>query len=121
MDVQRRLEVAEQENDRLRARVRMLEEALIGGVDLPPEWPLTTSERRIFGVLVNRELATKTNVMVALYRDLHKDEPEIKIVDVFVCKLRRKLVPFGITIHTRWGEGYYLDAETRARFRDRAA
>lgn len=113
--------MAEQENDRLRERVRLLEEALTGGVALPVEWPLTPSERRVFGVLVNRELATKTAVLAALYGDVGKDEPEIKIIDVFVCKMRRKIRPYGILIHTRWGEGYYLDPDTRARFREKAA
>ena len=39
------------------------------------------------------------------------DEPELKIIDVFVCKLRKKLSaasndePY---IHTVWGRGYVL-------------
>jgi two-component system cell cycle response regulator CtrA len=39
------------------------------------------------------------------------DEPELKIIDVFICKLRKKLVPAcGGTdyIETMWGRGYML-------------
>ena len=39
------------------------------------------------------------------------DEPEIKIIDVFICKLRKKLedASNGINyIETVWGRGYVL-------------
>jgi len=34
------------------------------------------------------------------------DDREIKIVDVFVCKVRKKLERTGIVIDTAWGRGY---------------
>ncbi len=38
------------------------------------------------------------------------DEPEIKIIDVFICKLRKKLADAGVRniIGTVWGRGYIL-------------
>ena len=37
------------------------------------------------------------------------DEPESKIIDVFMCKLRRKLAnASGAVIDTIWGQGYIL-------------
>jgi two-component system cell cycle response regulator CtrA len=39
------------------------------------------------------------------------DEQEIKIVDVFVCKLRKKLAGLGISIETVWGRGYRLSQQ----------
>jgi two-component system cell cycle response regulator CtrA len=39
------------------------------------------------------------------------DEPELKIIDVFVCKLRKKLSNASSDesyIHTVWGRGYVL-------------
>jgi two-component system cell cycle response regulator CtrA len=38
------------------------------------------------------------------------DEPELKIIDVFICKLRRKLADAGAEglIRTVWGRGYYI-------------
>ena len=38
------------------------------------------------------------------------DEPDIKIIDVFVCKLRKKLQAAGApnVISTVWGRGYIV-------------
>ena len=38
------------------------------------------------------------------------DEPELKIIDVFICKLRKKLATLSKVqfIHTVWGRGYVL-------------
>jgi two-component system cell cycle response regulator CtrA len=50
---------------------------------------------------------TKEVIMNHLYNDM--EEPEIKIIDVFVCKLRKKLADAssGKTyIETVWGRGY---------------
>lgn len=115
MNVDARLEAVAAENDRLRARIDQLEDAMGMNFLTPIEWGLTGSETRVFGVLMARELATKQAIMAALYRDVTKDEAEIKIVDVFICKARKKLKPFGIDIETRWGEGYYLTAAMKAK------
>ena len=39
-----------------------------------------------------------------------RDEPEMKIIDVFICKLRRKLSEAGAPqlIETVWGRGYTI-------------
>jgi two-component system cell cycle response regulator CtrA len=39
-----------------------------------------------------------------------RDVPEIKIIDVFICKIRRKLADHGCPdlIHTIWGRGYMI-------------
>lgn len=42
-------------------------------------------------------------------------EPEIKIIDVYVCKIRRKVTPLGIRIDTFWGKGYALAPDSRLR------
>lgn len=36
------------------------------------------------------------------------DDREIKIVDVFVCKARKKLAAVGVEIETVWGQGYRI-------------
>ena len=40
------------------------------------------------------------------------DEPEVKIIDVFICKLRKKIDKLspdgGACIETVWGRGYVL-------------
>ena len=44
------------------------------------------------------------------------DEPELKIIDVFICKLRKKLAQAGADnlIATVWGRGYVLREPTEA-------
>lgn len=122
MDNARLLEVLRQENELLRGRIALLEDALIGVRVLPLEWRLTAQEARIFGVLVNRELATKDAIMAGLYGDRADDEVLPKIVDVFVCKLRKKLMPYGIAIETVWGRrGYALAKRDRDAYRKVAA
>lgn len=53
-------------------------------------------------------LMTKERFMSSLYTD--GDAPDVKIVDVFVCKLRRKLSACGAAemIRTVWGRGHVL-------------
>jgi len=119
MDVERRLEVVEQENLLLRERLAFLEAILMECTRPAIEWGLTAQETRVFGVLVNREVATKDAIMAGLYSDKAGSEGEVepKIVDVFVCKIRKKLKPFGVEIRTVWGQGYTLDPDTRATYR----
>ncbi len=93
----------------LEERIRQLEDILSPrSVPVRVEWRLTQSEARVFSHLTTREQATKQSIMLAMYSDRIDVEPEIKIVDVFVCKLRKKLKPFGIEIQTVWGAGYAL-------------
>lgn len=103
----------EEENDALRMRVRALEEMAGVGFETPPQLMLTKNESVIFGLLLKGTLVRRTAMMEALY--LHKqDEAEIKIVDVWICKIRRKLKPYGIDIMVQWGQGYYLTPAAKA-------
>ncbi|MCW5771836.1 MAG: response regulator transcription factor, partial [Rhodospirillaceae bacterium] len=48
------------------------------------------------------------------------DEPELKIIDVFICKLRKKLTQAcggENYIHTVWGRGYVLREPTEEDLR----
>jgi two-component system, cell cycle response regulator CtrA len=52
---------------------------------------------------------TKEQLLKALYGLLPEaDMAEIKIIDVFVCKARKKLAATGIEIGTVWGRGYRM-------------
>lgn len=104
----------EQENDALRARVRQLEELTGVSFEAPPQLGLTRNEAAIFGMLLKQKLVLRTSVMMILYAH-EQDEAEIKIVDVWICKMRKKLKSYGIEIHTQWGQGYFLPAESKSR------
>ncbi|MGH7068231.1 MAG: response regulator transcription factor [Acetobacteraceae bacterium] len=72
--------------------------------------PLTAKEYAILELLALRKgfVLSKEAFLNHLYGGM--DEPEIKIVDVFVCKLRKKLAQAGLTdlIETVWGQGYLV-------------
>jgi two-component system cell cycle response regulator CtrA len=69
---------------------------------------LTLREFSILELLVLRRnmIMTKEAIMTQLYGG--RDEPEIKIIDVFICKIRSKLAKVGLpnVISTVWGRGY---------------
>jgi DNA-binding winged helix-turn-helix (wHTH) protein len=55
------------------------------------------------------KVVTKEQMLAGLYGD--GDQPEVKILDVFVCKIRRKIrLAIGRdVIRTEWGRGYALN------------
>lgn len=71
---------------------------------------LTGKEYSILELLVLRKgmVLTKEAFLNHLYGGM--DEPEMKIIDVFICKLRKKLAQAGAdnVIGTVWGRGYML-------------
>jgi two-component system cell cycle response regulator CtrA len=113
-----RAKVLENENDLLRAENCRLREQIGLAAKPPLMFDLTRSEAAMFGVLLSNRAPRKETFMAALY-SLNPDEPpEIKIVDVFVCKMRKKLKPFGIDIKTNWGESYEMPEQSKARARE---
>jgi two-component system, cell cycle response regulator CtrA len=74
---------------------------------------LTGKEMGILSMLASNRNRTQSKEMLlsALYTAI-EDEPEIKIIDVFICKLRAKLSAVhpdaGKTIETVWGRGYQM-------------
>ena len=73
---------------------------------------LTNKEYQIFELLSLRKGTTLPKEMFLDYLYGGLDEPDVKIIDVFICKLRKKLseATGGETyIATIWGRGYRLD------------
>jgi two-component system cell cycle response regulator CtrA len=71
---------------------------------------LTGKEYAILELLMLRKgmVMTKEAFLNHLYGGM--DEPEVKIIDVFICKLRKKLAQAGAdnVIGTVWGRGYMM-------------
>jgi two-component system, cell cycle response regulator CtrA len=119
VDWKRRAEVLEAENDILREENRQLKEEIGLAALPPPMFGLTTQEAVIFGVLLANRAPRRSTFMAAIYSDgAYDDEAEEKIIDVMICKMRKKLEPFGITINTNWGEGFFMSEESKAKARD---
>jgi two-component system cell cycle response regulator CtrA len=72
---------------------------------------LTTKEYGLLELLALRKGSTITKDMVLNHLYGGRDEPEAKIVDVYVCKLRGKLSRAGADgyVQTVWGRGYALE------------
>ena len=102
-------------------------ELVVGALTLDPEAHevrlagrtirLTAREFAVLRLLVLRRGAVvrKQAMLSHLYAQ-DSEEPDGKIIDVFVCKLRRKLAEAGgrDVIATVWGVGYRLDAPAEA-------
>ena len=79
---------------------------------------LTGKEYQMLELLSLRKGTTLTKEMFLNHLYGGMDEPELKIIDVFICKLRKKLkaVAGDHYIETVWGRGYLLHdpEETKA-------
>ncbi len=72
---------------------------------------LTGKEYQMFELLSLRKGTTLTKEMFLNHLYGGMDEPELKIIDVFICKLRKKLAEAtggDNYIDTVWGRGYVL-------------
>jgi two-component system cell cycle response regulator CtrA len=76
---------------------------------------LTAKECRILELLSLRKGTVLTKEMLLDHLYAGTDEPELKIIDVFLCKLRKKLAQAtggNHYIETVWGRGYSLRGPT---------
>lgn len=76
--------------------------------------PLTQREFQLLELLALRNGTTVTKDALLTYMYGGFEEPDVKILDVYVCKIRRKIeaVAPGLAtrIETSWGRGYALKA-----------
>lgn len=106
-----------------------------------PEMPVTILPERgmviangMFAVLTGKETSLLQRLVEVFPRvldreaalhwlyQLHPDkEPEIKIIDVFICKLRKKIEPIGVRIDATWGKGYALAVQSKPKIVNEAA
>lgn len=117
----KRIDVLENENDVLREKLKLLQETVATKIHIPAELELTGKQEMVLAILLERPLVTKEAVMTYLYSTSGAGKvPEIKIVDVFICKVRNKLEKFlpECKISTKWGVGYYLDPNSRQYLRN---
>jgi len=73
---------------------------------------LTPAEGRAFMKLVGQDNVTREELHAAICSDA-----QIKIVDVIISKLRKKLARHGIKIETLWATGYALHKTGRDKIR----
>lgn len=89
-------------------------------VTLLPERGMVIANGR-FAILTGHEMLLIQRLSEVFPRVLSKEaalewmyqinpdsEPELKIIDVYICKARKKLDLIGVRIDTVWGKGYAL-------------
>lgn len=105
-------EVVRMRND-LEMQVAELEEALERERSLVPAGyqKLTPSEAILLSLLLTRGECSKAELLFAYRAEFPDRDPDPKIIDVMICKLRRKVAGVGITITTIWGKGYSIPRE----------
>jgi DNA-binding response OmpR family regulator len=70
-------------------------------------------EACMLSLMLRRDQVTKEQLHVVITQKSGKEEIDQKMVDVMICKLRKKLKPFGIIIETMWGMGYLITPPSR--------
>lgn len=101
-------DVAHQDWEALKARVRDLEVALKqNDTSLMLAFNLTPAAGNLFGLLLSARVVTADTIQQGL--EIATD------AKVAIHRLRQQLKPWDITIHSRRGLGYWIDAETKAR------
>lgn len=72
----------------------------------------------MMGILLARHAVSKEQAFTALYGGLPEaDQPEPKMIDIVVHRLRQALTPHGIEIAVVWGVGWYMTEENKAKLR----
>ena len=81
---------------------------------------LTGKEYQILEILALRKGNTLTKEMLLSHLYGGMDEPEMKIIDVFICKLRKKLANASggkDYVETVWGRGYVMREQAEPEVR----
>lgn len=108
-----------EENATLKEALRQMRDFLIPQAIIPFSWRLTGRERDVLLALrkASPNVLHRERMLITLYGILEADMPDQKILDVWICKLRRKLMlsQTRVTIETVWGRGWRIDSENLAR------
>jgi hypothetical protein len=79
---------------------------------------VSRDQAKMLGLLISRNIVTHTAMFTVLYGARPDcDQPATKIMDVQLCKLRRRLSQHGIAIKTEWGEGWAMSLGEKAKVR----
>lgn len=79
---------------------------------------VTRLESLVLALMMKRNDVTKEQIHIVIEQNrLRSDQPEtdIKMVDVVICHIRRKLKKHGIAIETIWATGYRFSTVERAK------
>ena len=101
----------------LQQRIRELEALIAGDHDKYLGLGLTTREALVLGALKKRQLLSLAQVQILLSRDTEDASGGFgrNAYAQIIKRLRKKLAPHGVQIMLRWGAGYYLTKQDKAK------
>ena len=111
------------ETDALRDRVAELEALLGVGNDdvsrLLTVVDATPQQCEMIGFMLKRAVATRTALFIALFGARPEcDQPDMKLIDVQMVKVRKALEKLGIEVRTEWGSGgWTIHGRDKAKLR----
>lgn len=84
-------------------------------IEVPSLFKFTQSEEILFKHIYDAKYPISRKTLMSLvYSSMHYvDRPEGNIIDVFICRIRKRLKPFNITIHTMRNRGFYITNEDK--------
>jgi hypothetical protein len=115
--------MTEVEADALRNRMEELQALLGVGNDdvsrLLAVLDATPQQCEMIGFMLRRSVATRTALHTVLFGARPNcDQPEIKLIDVQMVKVRKALEKVGVEVRTEWGSGgWSIPAADKARLR----
>jgi hypothetical protein len=91
-------------------------------IDIKRAFKMTKLQANGLLVLIKHSEVSKQRMHTALQNPENRDgDTNVKIVDVVICHLRKKLTPLNIEIETIWSFGYCLTPENRQKILDHVA
>lgn len=96
-------------------RIHQLEDLLGYRWHAPIALRLSGAEEKILGAIMSRPQIMDYESLYVLMYGLHADPPQIEVIKVLVCHLRKKTDPYDIFIETIWGRGLLISKENRAK------
>jgi DNA-binding winged helix-turn-helix (wHTH) protein len=100
--------------DELEETVRQYKEALAPVTNIPKFWGLAPNELRILISLYNAPEGFRSRAQLMAAIGGIEKELQNRNIDVYMCRLRTKSAPHGITITTVHGQGFRLDQPSKA-------
>lgn len=98
-------------------QLREKEQREIAAYPVPRCFNLTNKETAMLSALLKYRVLTKEQFLSLLYDDEDR-WPDIKIIDVFICKIRAKINAYDVEIETVWGQGYRMDRRMKLRVQE---
>lgn len=111
------------ELDEAESQLNDMRETYLNAAKLWTAFDHSPAQTLIFALLMSRPFATKGMIHAVIdgrRLDRRQDYTDIdrKLIEVFVCRMRQRLRPYGIEIKTVWGQGYQITGEMKVRVSD---